>query len=43
MWLIVKLLLMILFPLAWGLGSDWVFAKIHSRFVGGGRGGDRSA
>ncbi len=29
MWLIAKLLLMVLLPLAWGLGSDWIFAKIR--------------
>ena len=31
MWQIVKILLMILLPLAWGLGSDLVFAKLPSR------------
>ena len=31
MWQIVKILLMILLPLAWGVGSDFVFAKLSSR------------
>ncbi len=31
MWHVVKILLMIFLPLAWGLGSDIVFAKLPSR------------
>jgi len=30
-WVIVKILLMILLPLAWGLGSDLLFARLRSR------------
>ena len=31
MWQIVKILLTILLPLAWGLGSDLIFAKLADR------------
>ncbi len=33
--LIIKLILIVLLPLAWGLGSDWVFARILKRRVRG--------
>ena len=29
MWQIVKIAVMVLLPLAWGLGSDLVFAKLR--------------
>jgi len=39
-WEIVRILLMILLPLAWGLGSDFVFAKLrHGKAPAKGTGG----
>ena len=29
MWQVAKLLLMVLLPLAWGLGSDYLFALVR--------------
>jgi len=31
MWYIIKLLLIVVMPFVWGIGSDYVFARIQNR------------